>query len=142
MTLEKRSRTTGGESSDINILTRELGCVDALIDDIAAFVESHRNRDPGLRLRKLKARLDLLHWILLWSPERITALQIEQVCEYLIGSKSLGYQERDMAFSNFASLVVCCLYEVFQNHELVLLISDTRIQTLSWTTFFSTFTRL
>lgn len=102
--LQRRPRTTGGESPDINILTRELGCVDALIDDIAAFVESHRNRDPGLRARKLKARLDLLHWILLRSPGRITPLQIEQVCEYLIGSKSLGYQERDMAFNNFASL--------------------------------------
>jgi len=113
--LERRPRTTGGESPDINILTKELGCVDALIDDIAAFVESHRNRDPGLRARKLRARLELLHWILLRSPERITHLQIEQVCEYLIGNKSLGYQERDMAFSNFALLVVCCLYGVYQN---------------------------
>ncbi|KAF8458424.1 hypothetical protein BGX38DRAFT_565911 [Terfezia claveryi] len=103
--LQRRPRTTGGESPDVNILTRELGCVDALIDDIAAFVESHRNRDPGLRARKLKARLDLLHWILLRSPGRITSPQIEQVCEYLIGSKSLGYQERDMAFNNFALLV-------------------------------------
>lgn len=114
MALERRPRTTGGESPDINVLTRELGCVDALIDDIAVFVESHRRRDPGLRARKLKARLELLHWILLRTPERIRPPQIEQVCEYLIGSKSLGYQERDMAFSNFALLVVCCLYRMFQ----------------------------
>lgn len=80
--------------------------MDALIDDIAAFVESHRDRDLGLRARKLKARLDLLYWILFRSPDCMSPSQIDQLCLYLIGDKALGHQERDTAFNTFASLIV------------------------------------
>lgn len=80
--------------------------MDALIDDISAFVESHRTRDAGLRARKLKARLDLLCWILLRAPECVSAVQMEQVCDYVVGDKSLGTLEREMAFGSFALLTV------------------------------------
>lgn len=104
--LERFSGLSSDEGFDINILIKELRCVDALIDDIATFVESHRTRDSGLRARKLKARLELLCWILLRAPECVSAVQMEQVCDYVVGDKSLGTLEREMAFGSFALLTV------------------------------------
>lgn len=107
--LERRPKTSASdECFEFYLQAEELECVDALIEDIASFVESHRHRDLGLRARKLKARLDLLHWILIRCPESLDASQIERVCDYLVGGKALGHQERDMAFSNFAQLAVSC----------------------------------
>ncbi|KAF8454617.1 hypothetical protein BDZ91DRAFT_747404 [Kalaharituber pfeilii] len=102
--LQRRPRAAGEESPEIDALTGELRCIDALIEDVASFVESHRSRDPGLRSRRLKARLDLLYWILLRAPNCMEPAQMDRLCDFLIGDKSLGYQERDAAFNTFASL--------------------------------------
>lgn len=96
---------------DAEALTSSLDLASVLVDELAAFIESNPGHNNTIRTAKLKARLDLLYWVLHRVPDCMTPAQIDRLCVYLVGEKSLGDQERDLAFSKFAALtnpVVSC----------------------------------
>lgn len=83
---------------DIEYLIKELNLAELLVNEIARFVDSHSKQDQYSTLRRLKARLELLQFILHNSPECLTPRLGEKLWTYLVGEKALGTSERDHGF--------------------------------------------
>lgn len=83
---------------DIEYLIKELNLAELLVNEIARFVDSHSKQDQCSTLRRLKARLELLQFILHNSPECLTPHLGEKLWKYLVGEKALGTSERDHGF--------------------------------------------
>ncbi|KAI5841093.1 hypothetical protein DFP73DRAFT_134692 [Morchella snyderi] len=87
-----------GYVEDIEFLIKNLNLAELLVNEIARFVDSHSKHDQYSTLRRLKARLELLQFILYNSPECLTAHLGEKLWTYLVGVKALGTSERDDGF--------------------------------------------
>lgn len=83
---------------DIEYLIKELNLAELLVNEIARFVDSHSEQDHHSTLRRLKARLELLQFILHSSPECLTPYLGEKLWTYLVGERALGLSERDNGF--------------------------------------------
>jgi hypothetical protein len=76
-------------------------------------VDSHSKHDQYSTLRRLKARLELLQFILYNSPECLTAHLGEKLWTYLVGAKALGTSERDDGFefyiNHYLKITAACV---------------------------------
>lgn len=130
---------------DIEYLIKELNLAELLVNEIARFVDSHSEHDHYSTLRRLKARLELLQFILYNSPECLTPYLGQKLWTCLVGEKALGTSERDHGFEFYINYSTkstgACSTHYLSLVDPALTINSKRIQ--SSTMFFgSTFLRL
>lgn len=83
---------------DLSYLVNESQFSALMVSELVAFIDSHRNSNQLLRQRRLKSRLELLHFILELVPDCLTDNLRRQLWSYLVGDRALGSYERDQGF--------------------------------------------
>ncbi|KAI5781142.1 hypothetical protein EDC01DRAFT_244286 [Geopyxis carbonaria] len=108
--LRRRSRNARSDDpvvqQDIHLLVHELELPQLLVKEISRFVNVHRGKTTSLTMRKLDSRLELLKFILNYSPQCLLKEEHAQLWKCIIGEEALGTFERDQGFefySHFAT---------------------------------------
>ncbi|KAH0562489.1 hypothetical protein GP486_002826 [Trichoglossum hirsutum] len=96
-----RRKATGSGISDTRMLTEELSLTSLVVSEFAHGIEIEREKKAHAQINNavVKARLDLLYYIITYAAPTITVDLGERLWSYFVGEQALGDAERHAAWS-------------------------------------------
>ncbi|KAI9864071.1 MAG: hypothetical protein M1813_003388 [Trichoglossum hirsutum] len=96
-----RRKATGSGISDTRMLTEELSLTSLVVSEFAHGIEVEREKKSHAQINNavVRARLDLLYYIITYAAPTITADLGERLWSYLVGEQALGDAERHAAWT-------------------------------------------